>query len=158
VNPVANHKSPAPDAQARHLEESDGPRSAKPAPLLITALLVPVMGLGLHRLAVTQHLPDSTPAPQAPAAVGPLIDPNTAPWWEMTVIPGVGEVTARRIVEFREACRRAGSQDGGSPHSAVEVFRCPADLQQVKGLGPKTVQRIAPYLTFSQPDTSRDDP
>jgi DNA uptake protein ComE-like DNA-binding protein len=124
---------------------------------MITALLVPVMGLGLYRLAVTEPLPDLTPAAQAPSAVGFLIDPNTAPWWEMTVIPGVGEVTAKRIVEFREVRRRGGSQ-GSSAQGALQVFRRPADLQQVKGLGPKTVERIAPYLAFSPADSSLDDP
>lgn len=71
-------------------------------------------------------------------SLGLRIDPNSAPWWELTIIPGVGEVTARRIVSFR-------SENGGT---VDRLFRRPADLQGVHGIGPKTAARIAPYLAF----------
>lgn len=71
-------------------------------------------------------------------SIGLRIDPNSAPWWELTIIPGVGQVTAHRIVSFR-------SENGGAVDGP---FRHPADLQAVHGIGPKTSARIAPYLVF----------
>jgi len=67
------------------------------------------------------------------------IDPNTAPWWELTALPDIGEGTARKIVEYREA------------HAdRPPVFRGPDDLEPVPGIGPKTIRRISPYLRFSE--------
>ena len=71
-------------------------------------------------------------------SVGLRLDPNSAPWWELTVIPGVGEITARRIVSFRSENGVAGDRP----------FRRPADLQAVHGIGPKTAARLTPYLVF----------
>lgn len=59
------------------------------------------------------------------------IDMNRAEWAEWAELPGVGEAIARRIVEFRET-------EGG--------FVTPEDLMQVKGIGPKTLEQIRPYL------------
>ena len=70
------------------------------------------------------------------------IDPNTASWWELTVLPRIGESTARRIVEYREARPPADTE------AASGAFQRAADLERVRGIGPKTVQRIAPYLRF----------
>ena len=42
-------------------------------------------------------------------------------------LPGVGEVTANRII-------------GGRPYKKA------ADLLNVEGLGPKTLERLTPYL------------
>jgi len=78
------------------------------------------------------------------------VNPNTAPWWELAVLPQVGEVTARRIVAHRVA---AGSAPG--PKAKRErVFAAPADLERVHGVGPKTVRRAAPYLAFERADRS----
>ena len=80
------------------------------------------------------------------------VDPNTAQWWELTVIPGVGEVTAKKIIEYREAVRR----EKGLPDDAP-VFRSAADLQRVKGIGPKKSEAAEPYLTFEPPGRLEDE-
>lgn len=80
------------------------------------------------------------PAPARPALS--TIDPNTAPWWELTVLPGIGEQRARAIVAFREATAKAGA--------ATVVFRSAEDLAQVRGIGPRTVERIKPHLRFPE--------
>lgn len=59
------------------------------------------------------------------------VDVNTAAWPELSVLPEVGDQLARDIVENR---RRHGP------------FFSPADLRRVRGMGPKTVARITPYL------------
>lgn len=59
------------------------------------------------------------------------LDLNRAAWFELAQLPGVGESLARRIVEYR--------QNAGRP---LRV----RDLIAVKGIGPRTLDRIAAYL------------
>lgn len=70
------------------------------------------------------------------------IDPNTAPWWELTVIPDVGPTLARGIVEHREQQRNHGAA------WERRVFRKLQDLDGVKGVGPRRLERMEPYLHF----------
>lgn len=65
------------------------------------------------------------------------INPNTAPPASLMRLPGIGKVRAMDIL----ACRQASSE-------GLAVFRSPADLEQVRGIGPKTVEKMEPYLTF----------
>jgi competence protein ComEA len=67
----------------------------------------------------------------APLQVKFQIDINRADWPEWTLLPGVGEATARRIVQHR-------SERG--------LFRSHADLMRVSGVGPRTLDRMRPYL------------
>lgn len=67
------------------------------------------------------------------------INPNTARWWELAVLPRIGETMAKRIVEFRSESIKQGQ---------TQPFQTSDDLTGVRGIGPKTVQRIAPYLQF----------
>jgi len=76
------------------------------------------------------------------------IDPNVARWFELAQLPSVGRSVAHRIVEFRRHLRTVDGGDG-------LVFHAPADLAQVKGIGPKTVQRIGPFLRFGVNRTPR---
>lgn len=59
------------------------------------------------------------------------IDINSASWVEWTQIEGIGEATAQKIVAEREA--------NGS-------FRSVKDLLRVKGIGPKTLEKMRPFL------------
>ena len=59
------------------------------------------------------------------------VDVNSADWPELSVLPEVGDQLAREIVENR---RKFGP------------FSSPADLRRVRGIGPKTIVRISPYL------------
>ena len=59
------------------------------------------------------------------------IDINEANWPEFSLLPGVGESLARRIVESRSAEGR---------------FADVEDLRRVRGIGPKTLERIKPFL------------
>ena len=70
------------------------------------------------------------------------LDPNSAPWWELTALAGVGETRAKAIVGHRSQARtQAGDAD-------AIIYRSATDLEAVKGIGPKTVARIADHLTF----------
>jgi competence protein ComEA len=67
----------------------------------------------------------------APLAVQFQVDINAAAWPELVQLPGVGETLARRIVDSRE-------------HEGPFVDH--SDLLRVQGIGPKTLERIRPYL------------
>lgn len=59
------------------------------------------------------------------------LDINSATWVEWIQLDGIGETLARRIVADREA---------NGPFSDID------DLQRVKGIGPKTVDKLRPFL------------
>jgi competence protein ComEA len=65
------------------------------------------------------------------------IDINHATWVEWMQLPEIGEMLARRIVEDVE-------QRG--PFSGVD------DVARVRGVGPKTLQQIRPFLYCSDCD------
>ncbi|MGQ9650524.1 MAG: ComEA family DNA-binding protein [Phycisphaerae bacterium] len=88
--------------------------------------------------------PGTLPA-VASAQVESKIDPNAAAWAELASLPGIGEVLAKRIVEYRQG-------KAGGPNKVV--FRQPEDLEAVRGIGPKTVAKLAKHLKFPQPATA----
>lgn len=60
---------------------------------------------------------------------GEKINPNTATHDELMKLPGVGEVTANRMIESR-------------PYAKLE------DLDKVSGIGKKTIDRLKSFLVF----------
>jgi hypothetical protein len=84
------------------------------------------------------------PSTGLPAGIDPRIDPNTASWNELACLPGIGEVLAKRIVEYR----RQQQENSPSVAEPAVVFRRPADLDAVRGIGPKTIARLGPHLRF----------
>jgi competence protein ComEA len=67
----------------------------------------------------------------APLTARYLVDVNKAEWPEFAELPDIGETLARRIVDSRES--------GGA-------FRDHADLRRVRGIGPRTLERLKPFL------------
>ena len=66
------------------------------------------------------------------ASARPLqIDVNSASWVEWMQLPGIGETTARTIVADREA--------NGN-------FQTIEDVQRVRGIGPKKLEQMRPFL------------
>jgi competence protein ComEA len=59
------------------------------------------------------------------------IDINTANWPELCLMPGIGEQLSKRIVDDR-------TNNG--------PFRDFGDLRRVRGIGPKTLEGMKPYL------------
>ena len=62
------------------------------------------------------------------------IDINSAEWIEWVQMRGIGETLANRIIEDRE-------QNG--PFESID------DLQRVKGIGPKTIEKLRPWITVT---------
>ena len=73
-------------------------------------------------------------AEQELAASGPAtIDPNAAGRAEWDRLPGIGPVTAIAIVEHR---------------ASHGPFRGPEDLLGVRGIGPRTLEKLGPFLDW----------
>ena len=66
-----------------------------------------------------------------PVAVDFKIDVNEADWPELALMPNIGEQLAKRIVSDRQT---------------KGPFRELADLRRVRGIGPKTLESMKPYL------------
>lgn len=108
-------------------------------PKFVPTLLVMLWLLVLAsqvRLLVNRQAPPPTTSTRC------SIDPNLASWSELTVLPRIGEVMAHRIVEYRETAL-ATQPPGSGP-----VFQRVEDLDDVKGIGSKTVSRLRPLLTL----------
>jgi len=56
---------------------------------------------------------------------------NEVSWEALTLIPGIGEYTAKKIVTYRLKNGR---------------FRQVEDLLKIKGIGRKTIERLKPYV------------
>lgn len=94
-------------------------------------LLVVLLGLGrtLYDQNRSQRMVDIETAD--PIEIRYQVDINSATWDELAQLPGIGEVLASRIVDSRE-------QDG--------PYRDNSDLERVRGIGPRTMQRLQPFL------------
>lgn len=66
-----------------------------------------------------------------PTHVAFQVDINSADWPELTLLPEVGEQLAKRIVEWR------------AEHGSFGDLN---QLRRVRGIGPKTFERVKPYL------------
>lgn len=108
----------------------------------------------LREVLVT--LPPETSSPTAPATEPPVrsepvkqtepkkssdssekkvtfpVNINTASKKELDALPGIGEVLAQRIIDYRSA---------NGPFSTVD------ELTKVKGIGAKTLEKLKPYAT-----------
>jgi len=63
------------------------------------------------------------------------INPNTDTAVSMARLPSLGVAKSKAIVEYR--------QNGN-------VFESADDLDKVKGIGPKTIESVRPYLRFEE--------
>lgn len=67
------------------------------------------------------------------------INPNLAPAASLTRLAGLGPGRAGAIVAYRENLNREGKRP---------AFHNGGDLQNVRGIGPKTAQTISQWLKF----------
>jgi len=87
-------------------------------------------GLGSLRRSV-DRLASAQAPPELPGRA--TIDPNTADAATLTRLPGIGPVTAARIVAYRD--EHGPFADAGA-------------LLAVPGVGPATLEAVRPFLTF----------
>lgn len=109
--------------------------------------VAPAAPTGTDNEAPTPAPPDANPTtppapqtdPSAPRAA-PLVEPrkinvNTAPKAELELLPGVGPALADRIIEAR----------------AKKKFASLDDLDQVRGIGPKLLEKMKGRIIFQDP-------
>jgi len=83
-----------------------------------------VKGLRLETATALEEVAGSS------APVWPL-NLNTADETELKLLPGIGPVRAKAIIELRKA---------------LGYFSDPTDLLEVKGIGPRTLERMRPMV------------
>ena len=69
------------------------------------------------------------------------VDINRATWVEWMQLDGIGEVTARKIIEDR---------------AARGAFQSIAEVQRVTGIGPKTFEKLKPWLVCADCESTAD--
>lgn len=92
----------------------------------------------VHWIRLTRHGGAPVEIDHLPASVYEFqVDINHSTWVEWTQLEGIGEITARHIVADRE-------QHG--PFAGID------DVERVRGIGPKTLEAIRPFLRCSDCD------
>jgi comEA protein len=105
--------------------------------LVMFILLAVIVGGGMLQLALTLcpwsyqalYFLDS-------ANLQPKVDLNTATLTELQNIPGIGPVTAAKIIEYRDR---------------TKGFSAPEELRNVSGIGPAKFKKIAPMIKIVPP-------
>ncbi len=67
------------------------------------------------------------------------INPNTANAASLTRLPSIGPSRAASIINYRKKINQINNK---------KAFNNPNDLEIIKGIGPKTVEKIREYLVF----------
>jgi len=93
------------------------------------AALVSVVAYWVTQGGLSGRLIELDRAPRTSVAFE--VDINAADWPELSTLPNIGETLAKRIVESRKA---------EGPFADVD------DLERVRGIGPKTLEQLRPYL------------
>lgn len=70
------------------------------------------------------------------------INPNVADAAELMQLPGVGPKTAAAIIEYRQSCGR------------TPAFASPTDLDSIPRIGPRTIEKLRPFLVFDEASNS----
>jgi DNA uptake protein ComE-like DNA-binding protein len=77
-------------------------------------------------------------ARQAALTIAPeRINPNTASVGSLVRLPGIGRARALDILHYRQVNAQFET-----------VFESAGDLQAIRGIGPKTAEKLAPWLVF----------
>ena len=104
------------------------------ATLVALSLLI-IAGVWVSKGGLRHQLIDIDRSPST--TIEFQVDLNGAEWPELAQLPDVGETLARRIVESRV-----------SEGPFVDLD----DLLRVNGIGPKTLEKVRPYLMPMPPD------
>lgn len=112
--------------------------------VICMALLVPIVVWSAIDIAVA---PDASFTPP-PALRG--VNPNTAPWWELAALPRIGHAKAVAVTRYRKQERKR--RDAPSENAPPPIFNSADDLEAVRGIGPRTVQRLADHLRLPSAD------
>lgn len=134
VHPAPNSTlvHPVPDPMLARTASENSARQNEYSPIsgwLLVAIGLMIGGLFLQAFSrkLYHHPPERT------GAVRLAVDVNRASVEELQILPRIGPALARRIAEYVGA------------HGPVYNLQ---QLQEVRGLGPRMVEELAPYLVF----------
>jgi competence protein ComEA len=101
---------------------------------LVLVLLALALVGGVAYRAADYWRVGADPLEVVPPPDGPTfhINVNAADWPLLSLVPGLGEKTAKKVIELRS--RRKGG------------FKSVDELKDVNGIGAKTLEKIRPYL------------
>ena len=101
-------------------------------------IAVSLMGSGPVRSAPapSRPIPERSSSAAEPGSIVRLIDINSAPPESLQMLPGIGAVLAQRIAEDRLANGAFAELD---------------DLDRVKGIGPRTIEKLRPLARAGDP-------
>ncbi len=119
----------------------------EPSPLVARAEQVVLVVLALAVVAgIAWRVVDywrigAEPIEVVPPPEGPTfrVNVNQVDWVTLSLVPGVGETLAKRIVDTRQ------KQRGGK-------FESLDDLKEVSGIGDKMLEKLHPYLSLGDPN------
>ena len=100
---------------------------------IIKTSALAMLTLALFLLVAIGSWRNPDPAPPATPHAGLKIQINQASSADLELLPEIGPATADAILRHRE-------QNG--------PFRNATDLDRVKGIGPVTLEKILPYISF----------
>ena len=124
---------------ARHNFQLTAPQRRVIVVLLLIAITLCVVRYALR----PSYVPDPQPIEgRAFDQLATRIDPNTADWPALAVLPSIGEKRAKDIVAYREMVEKRSPGD--------KAFRGPDDLLKVPGIGKVLAGRLGEYLIFPE--------
>jgi competence ComEA-like helix-hairpin-helix protein len=105
---------------------------ARPIASASIILLTAALALATAPSLITARHPEPFPARR--------IDVNTAPAAELELLPSIGPALADRIVTHR------------TEHGPFDSLKA---LDSVPGIGPRTLEDLAPFVRFSEPSIAQ---
>jgi hypothetical protein len=99
----------------------------------------------------THLIPD--PEPPTAARASELItklNPNTAPWEQLAILPNLSEERAKKIIAYRTRYEH--------DHPNQPTFTKPEDLLRIPGIGVAMLETLEPYFVFGPQPTSTTRP
>jgi competence protein ComEA len=125
---------PAGSRVADALRRAGGPRGRVDlTPLNLARVLVDGEQIVVGRPAPVPSGPAAAGGAAAPSPTGSLVNLNTATSEQLDTLPGVGPVTAQKILDWRAA------------HGA---FSSVEELLEIDGIGEKTLADLIPHVTL----------